>query len=46
MLFPFGFGLSYTTFVYSGLTVSESEVVFTLTNTGTCMAGSPLPERG
>ena len=35
VLFPFGFGLSYTTFVYSGLTVSESEVVFTLTNTGT-----------
>ena len=32
--FPFGFGLSYTTFEYSDLKVSEKEVTFTLTNTG------------
>jgi beta-glucosidase len=37
VLFPFGFGLSYTTFKYSGLTVAPdgSSVSFTLTNTGT-----------
>ncbi len=34
VLFPFGFGLSYTTFSYDALTVSEHEAVFTLTNTG------------
>lgn len=32
--FPFGFGLSYTEFAYSGLKVSEKNAVFTLTNTG------------
>lgn len=32
--FPFGFGLSYTTFAYSDLTVSTKEAVFTVTNTG------------
>ncbi len=32
--FPFGFGLSYTTFEYSALTVSENGVKFNITNTG------------
>lgn len=32
--FPFGYGLSYTTFEYSALTVSENGVKFTITNTG------------
>ena len=32
--YPFGYGLSYTTFEYSDLLVTESGVRFTLTNTG------------
>jgi len=34
VLFPFGFGLSYTTFAYSDLKVSDKEVTFTIRNTG------------
>ncbi len=37
VLFPFGFGLSYTTYAYSGLEVitgKERAVTFTVTNTG------------
>lgn len=34
VLFPFGYGLSYTTFAYENLTVSQTGVSFELTNTG------------
>jgi len=32
--FPFGFGLSFTTFAYSDLKISKDSVRFTITNTG------------
>jgi beta-glucosidase len=41
--FPFGHGLSYTTFSYSELHASAAGVTFTLTNNGT-VAGSEVPQ--
>ncbi|MBR2288225.1 MAG: glycoside hydrolase family 3 C-terminal domain-containing protein [Clostridia bacterium] len=32
--FPFGFGLSYTSFAYAGIHADEKQVTFELTNTG------------
>ena len=46
MLFPFGFGLSYTSFAYSGLSVSGEDtpsVAFTVKNTGS-RAGTEIAE--
>lgn len=34
--FPFGYGLSYTTFAYSDIRASEKEVCFRIKNTGRC----------
>jgi beta-glucosidase len=44
-LFPFGFGLSYTTYAYSGLTVDDAQhtVHFTVRNTGT-KAGTEIAQ--
>src|SRR5699024_2352358 len=41
--FPFGNGLSYTTFSYTDLTITPGQVQFTLTNTGD-MAGSEISQ--
>jgi beta-glucosidase len=46
VLFPFGFGLSYTTYSYAGLKVTPGDTVkasFTLTNTG-AREGSEIAE--
>ena len=32
--YPFGYGLSYTTFAYSDISASQDSVTFTITNTG------------
>lgn len=43
VLFPFGFGLSYTKFEYSDLEVRESGVSFSVVNTGS-RTGSDVPQ--
>ena len=46
MLFPFGYGLSYTSYRYSGLTVTHGDkvkVTFTVANTG-ARAGAEIAE--
>lgn len=42
-LYPFGFGLSYTTFKYSGLKATKDSVTFEIANTGT-RAGAEIAE--
>ena len=42
-LFPFGFGLSYTTFAYTGLKVNSGSVTFAVKNTGT-RAGAEIAQ--
>ena len=42
-LFPFGYGLSYTTFKYGDLVADEHSVSFNVTNTGT-RAGDAVPQ--
>jgi beta-glucosidase len=42
-LFPFGYGLSYTTFKYSNLKADEHEVSFDVTNAGS-RGGDAVPE--
>jgi beta-glucosidase len=41
--FPFGYGLSYTTFRYGGLTASSTSVQVTVTNTGK-RTGTAVPQ--
>ena len=41
--YPFGYGLSYTTFAYSDLKVNVDKVTFTLTNTGS-VAGAEIAQ--
>jgi beta-glucosidase len=41
--FPFGYGLSYTTFTYSDLKVTEKGIGFTVKNTGDC-TGTAVPQ--
>lgn len=41
--YPFGFGLSYTTFAYSDLQTEGRNVTFTLTNTSSC-AGAEVAQ--
>ncbi len=41
--FPFGYGLSYTTFAYSDLTASDKAVTFAITNTGS-VAGAEVAQ--
>ena len=43
VLFPFGYGLSYTQFSYSGLKINGSTISFTIKNTG-LVAGSEIAQ--
>lgn len=36
--YPFGFGLSYASFAYSGLSIADKEISFVVENTGKCKA--------
>ncbi|WP_228375106.1 glycoside hydrolase family 3 C-terminal domain-containing protein [Demequina iriomotensis] len=43
VLFPFGYGLSYTTFEYGDVTVDDAGATFTVTNTG-AVAGAEVAQ--